>query len=142
MHLPGIVLDCSEAEQTGYWSHSTWSERFVGDGYLHDGNAEKGAKSIRFTPNLPQAGKYELRIAYSALNNRATNTPITIYASGGPQTVRIDQRVKPPIDGLFLSLGTFRFDAAGAARIEISNADTDGYVVVDALQIIPVPDER
>lgn len=137
--LEGIVIDSSEARQRGHWAHSTWSERFVGDGYLHDGNADKGAKSIRFTAKLPKAGKYEVRIAYSAFNNRATNTPITIHTSQGPQVVRINQRVEPPIDGLFLSLGTFHFD--DAASIEITNADTDGYVVVDALQLIPVADD-
>ena len=40
--------------------------------------------------------------------------------------VRIDQRAKPPIDGILLSLGTFDL-----------NADTDGYVVVDAVQLLP-----
>ncbi len=138
MNLPGIVLDSSQAEQIGYWSHSTWSERFIGDGYLHDGDDQKGAKSIRFTPNLPRTGKYEVRIAYSAFKNRATNTPVTIHASDGRQTVRINQRVEPPIDGLFLSLGTFPFDAGNSGRVEISNAGTDGYVVVDAVQWIPV----
>ncbi|MFH1268422.1 MAG: FAD-dependent oxidoreductase [Planctomycetota bacterium] len=139
--LPGIVLDCSEGERTGYWSESTWSERFVGDGYLHDGDTQKGAKSIRFTPNLPRAGKYEVRIAYAAFDNRATNTPVTIHASGGPETVRINQRVEPPIDGMFLSLGTFHFDAGGTARVEITNAGTDGYVVVDAMQWLPVSED-
>ena len=123
------------------WSESTWSERFLGDGYLHDGDTQKGAKSIRFTPKLPKAGRYELRIAYAAFGNRATNTPVTIHTSDGPVTVRINQRVEPPIDGMFLSLGTFRFDAGGAAHVEITNAGTDGYVVVDALQWLPVPEE-
>jgi hypothetical protein len=136
--LPGIVVDSAEAEQIGHWSHSTWSGQFLGDGYLHDGDTEKGAKLLRFTPMLPRAGDYEVRIAYAAYENRATNTPITIHASGGPRTVRINQRKTPPIDGLFLSLGMNHFDA-GPARIEIGNPDTDGYVVVDALQLIPAP---
>jgi hypothetical protein len=138
LDLAGIVVDSSEAEQVGYWSHSTWSDRFIGDGYLHDGDDQKGAKLLRFAPNLPRAGKYEVRIAFSAFGNRATNTPVTIHASDGAQTVRINQRVEPPIDGLFLSLGTFPFDAGSAVRVEISNDETDGYVVVDAVQFLPV----
>jgi hypothetical protein len=136
--LPGIVLDSSQAEQIGYWSHSTWSDRFIGDGYLHDGNEQKGTKLLRFTPNLPRAGKYEVRIAYAAFGNRATNTPVTVHAADGRHEVSVDQRVEPPIDGLLRSLGTFPFEAGRGARVEISNAETDGYVVVDAVQFLPV----
>ena len=32
----------------------------------------------------------------------------------------------------------FRFEAAKPAAIEISNAGTDGYVIADAVQLIPV----
>ena len=49
--------------------------------------------------------------------------------------MRIDQRKAPPDDGLFLSLGRFDLEP-GTARIEVGNADTDGYVVVDAVQLI------
>lgn len=135
--LPGIVLDSSAAHQTGPWSHSTWSDEFLGEGYLHDGDTEKGAKSLQFTAEIPRAGSYEVRIAYVAFDNRATNTPVTIHTSRGPKTVEINQRKKPPIDNLFLSLGVFHFDAGPTARIEVSNAGTDGYVVVDAVQLIP-----
>jgi hypothetical protein len=136
----GIVCDSSEARQRGYWAHSTWSDSFIGDGYLHDDNAGKGDKSIRFHVGLAAPGKYEVRIAYSAFSNRASNTPVTIHTSRGAETVRIDQRKTPPIEELFLPLGTFSFDAGEAARVEITNAGTDGYVVVDAIQFIPVGD--
>ncbi|MBI5396602.1 MAG: hypothetical protein HZA91_15015 [Verrucomicrobia bacterium] len=41
------------------------------------------------------------------------------------------------IGGLFHSLGRFDLDAGEATSIVISNAGTDGFVVVDALQIVP-----
>ena len=131
----GLVIDSSEGVQRGFWQHSTWSGRFVLDGYLHDGNTDKGGKSIQFLPQLEKAGRYEVRIGYAAADNRAGNTPVTINAQDGPQTILIDQRKAPPIDGLFLSLGTFDLEP-GTARIEVTNADTDGYVVVDAVQLI------
>jgi len=43
----------------------------------------------------------------------------------------------PEIEGLFHSLGRFDLDAGDATSIVISNAGTDGYVIVDAIQIIP-----
>jgi len=136
--LAGVVLDDAEVELTGNWTHSTHSPPFVLAGYLHDGNEAKGAKSIRFRPRLKEPGRYDVRIAYSAFSNRATNTPVTVHTPEGAETTRINQRIEPPIGGLFFPLGTFRLDAEGTV-IEITNAGTDGYVVVDAVQLIPVP---
>jgi len=135
--LPGIVIDDTRAETTGNWVHSEFGGDFIGMGYSHDGHADKGAKSICFKPNLPKAGRYEVRIAYTAYGNRATNTPVTIQTSGGTKTVHINQRVKPAIDGRFHSLGKFHLDAGQATSIVVGNAETDGYVVVDAVQLIP-----
>ena len=133
----GIVLDDAAAEIIGEWGHSTYSKPFIGDGYLTDGNDGKGGKTIRFRPNLPKAGVYEIRLAYGSENNRATNIPVTIHTSGGEKKIMVNQRQKPEINGLFHSLGRFELDAGGATTITISNAGTDGYVVVDAVQLVP-----
>lgn len=133
--LPGIILEAREAQRTGLWTASTHTGPFIGDGYLHDGNTAKAQKSIRFQPRMSKPGKYEVRLAYSALGNRATNTPVTVRHAGGSKTVRIDQRRTPPIDSLFISLGVFELDERSA--VIVTNADTDGYVVVDAVQLIP-----
>ena len=93
-------------------------------------------KSVTFRPRLAKAGRYEVRIAYAAYGNRATNTPVTIHTPRGAKTIRVNQRLTPPIDGLFLSLGTFELGAGDAARIVISNTGTDGYVIVDAVQLL------
>lgn len=138
--LAGIVLDDTQAETTGRWVHSDYSKSFVGEGYAHDGDADKGAKSMRFTLRPPEAGTYELRIAYSAFDNRTTNAPVAIHTSRGSRTVRVNQRVTPPLDGLFLPLGTFELEAGETVRVEITNDGTDGYVVVDALQLVPAGD--
>lgn len=134
--LPGIVVDCSQAEATGNWVTSDYSQPFVGNGYLHDGNTDKGNKSLRFTIEVPKSGRHELRLAYSAVNNRAANVPVTIETPGGTKTVRINQRLKPPIDGLFCSLGTFDLEAGRSITISITTEGTDGYVTADAVQLI------
>ena len=134
--LPGIVLEAAQAEAQGRWEHSTFSQPYVGDGYVHDGNEAKGAKALTFRPKLPAAGRYEVRIAYTAYPNRATNTPVTIATPRGEKTIRINQREKPPIGGLWLSLGTFDLDGGETTRIIVRTDGTDGYVVVDAVQLI------
>ncbi|MFW6162981.1 MAG: FAD-dependent oxidoreductase [Planctomycetota bacterium] len=135
--LPGIVLDHHQAQQTGPWVHSTFTEPYVGDGYIHDGNEAKGDKRVVFVPEIPKAGRYDVRIAYVPYPNRATNVPVTVQTPAAARTVRIDQRKKPPIDGLFLSLGVFDLPAGRKTRIVVANAGTDGYVIADAVQLLP-----
>ena len=50
--------------------------------------------------------------------------------------VPVDQR-KPKISGdLWLSLGTFNFKKGEQYYVNLSNEKTEGYVVVDAIQVI------
>ena len=134
--LPGIVVEHTQATLRGAWSHSTYTQPYVGDGYIHDGNAAKGARTVTFTATVPRAGRYELRIAYTAYQNRASNVPVTIATPGASKTVRIDQRQAPPIDGLLLPVGTLDLAAGATVRVTVSNADTDGYVIADAIQLL------
>jgi hypothetical protein len=134
--LPGIVLDDSQAKIVGEWKLSQFTRSFIGEGYLQDLNAGKGEKTITFTPMLPKATRYDVRLAYSALGNRANNVRVNILHADGEDTVYVDQTLPPPIDGRFVSLGKFRFEKNGAGYVLISNDDTKGHVIVDALQFI------
>jgi hypothetical protein len=88
---------------------------------------------LEFHPDV--VGRFEVRLAYVAFANRATNVPVTVTHVGGQTTVHVNQRLQPPIDGQFVSLGTFRLD--DRSTIRIANTATDGYVVVDGLQLVP-----
>jgi hypothetical protein len=136
--LQGIVVDDRQAELTGDWSTSSSVGPYVADGYLHDSDMSKGEKSARFVPDLPSAGRYEVRLAYSPNPNRATNVPVTVHGSEGTKTVKINQRQVPPIDKTFISLGRYTFEAGKRGYVQISNAGTDGHVIVDAVQFVPV----
>jgi hypothetical protein len=133
--LSGIVVDDAQAKRTGSWAESHVQSPYVGSGYLHDENAGKGAKKLRFEVPLPKPGKYEVRLAYTPNPNRATNVPVTIEHAGGSTTVKIDERKTPEIEKVFATLGAHEFSGTKAV-IEVSNAGTDGYVVVDAIQLV------
>src|SRR6185503_3983275 len=47
-NFAGIVVDSSRARPVGEWKHSTYSKRYIGDGYLHDLNEGKGNKTLSF----------------------------------------------------------------------------------------------
>jgi hypothetical protein len=133
--LSGIVVDDPQAEKTGTWTSSQSQPPFVGESYLHDGEEEKGAKRVRFTPKLPAAGRYEVLLFYSAHANRATNVPVVVRHATGEATVRVNQR-QPVKEGEPLRLGTFGFAAEGG-WVEIRTEGTSGYVVADAVQFLP-----
>jgi hypothetical protein len=135
--LAGIVVDHSKAAKTGEWLISTALGPFVGEGYLHDNNQAKGQMRVRFTPRLPKEGPYEVRLFYTANPNRATNTPVAIHSIDGERTVKVNQR-QAPNGKQAVSLGTFAFAAGEAGWVEIRNDETDGFVIADAVQFIPV----
>lgn len=135
--LEGIVVDDEAAERTGFNPTSQVIGPFVGVGYRHDDNANKGEQSVRFPVAIQKAGTYELRISYSPNDNRATNVPVTIHAGSESTAVHVNQRKKPE-HGAFATVGKFSLPV-GNCIIEISNADTDGHVIVDAIQLVVLP---
>jgi hypothetical protein len=135
--LSGIVIDDVEAELSPGWSASRSVAGFVGHRYLHEADQAKGERTAVFRAKLPAAGRYDVRLAYTANPNRATNVPVTIQHGETSTTRHINQRNKPKLESAFVSLGEFDFPSA-EARVSVSNADTDGHVIVDAVQFLPV----
>ncbi|MBS0266013.1 MAG: FAD-dependent oxidoreductase [Planctomycetes bacterium] len=133
--LPGLVRDDTSAQYTGDWTQSDSIAGFVGVGYRHDGNDGKGQKSARFEFTLSQPGRYRVRVAYTPADNRAERVPVTIKTAAGEKLVQVNQRQKPTAEG-FQDLGEFEFPKT--AVVIISNAGTNGYVVVDAVQLLPM----
>jgi hypothetical protein len=134
--LPGIVLDDQDAEVIGFESVGQSTPGYVEVGYRHDGNTAKGEQTAKFTPELPKAARYRVFVSYGALGNRATNVPVRVHHAGGETTVTIDQRRKPSGKDGFEPVGTFEFEAGKSGWVQIGNADTDGHVIVDAVQFL------
>jgi hypothetical protein len=136
--LTGIVVDDQDAVRVGFDRNSSAHPVYVGGGYLHDGNEGKGAQSARFVPEIPKTGRYEVFVAYPWNANRATNVPVTIRHADGETKFILNERKKPAVQELLQSVGTFRFEKGRAGAVEISNAGTDGFVVIDAVQWVEV----
>jgi cytochrome c553 len=136
--VPGIVVDDAQAKKVGEWQHSTVSGHYVGDGYLHDQNAGKGEKTLTFQPDLPDAGRYEVRLAYSPGSSRADAVPVTIFSADGEKTIHVDMRREPPIDSRFVSLGEYRVEKNGQAYVILETTGTRGHVTADAVTFIPL----
>lgn len=135
--IAGIVLDDSEAKYAGDWKVGEKLTPLIGSSYRHDDRAKKSAASALFTPAIPEAGKYEVRLLYVHSSNRASNATITIRGAEGEETVTLNQREACLEDGIPRSLGVFVFAKGKAGTIEVSNPGADGYIVVDGLQLLP-----
>lgn len=138
--LPGLVVDETAAELTGEWQYSTHTPPYVGLGYLHDRKAGKGGKSVAFTPDLPKAGWYEVRLAHCHNVRRSTRTPVTVRHAGGATTLIVNQQQEAPVDRLWRPLGVFYFAAGRAGWVRVGNEGTepDKVVIADAVQFLPV----
>jgi hypothetical protein len=136
--LPGIVVDDSQAKAVGEWKTSQRYPTFVGDGYLHDDNGMKGQLTLTFVPEIPKAGTYEVRFAYTALNNREKAVPITIQHADGEKDTTVDETELPDLAGRFVSLGKYRFEQGSQGFVMVSNSGTKQHVTADAVVFIPV----
>ncbi len=138
--LKGVVLDDADATLIGEWKQSTYAKGYLENGYVHDVDQEKGLKSATFSPDIPEAGLYEVRVSYTTGTNRATNVPVTVDGADGPQTVKVNQRRPPPGGDPFMAIGRFRFERGMGAVVTISNEGTNGHVIVDGLQLVLAKD--
>jgi hypothetical protein len=135
--LRGVVVDDGEAKIVGAWKPSTNVKSYIGAGYLTDDAEGKGAKTLTFMPKLAKAGRYEVRLAYTTGATRAKSVPVHVLHADGEAELTINQAQEPPIEGRFVSLGTFRFEKDGAGYVLISNEGTTGHVIADAVQFLP-----
>jgi hypothetical protein len=136
--LVGVVVDDEDAERVGFGSVSTAIGPFVGVGYRHDGGKGDGKQTAKFVPDIPAAGVYDVRVAYTPNPNRATRVPVEVTHAGGSAKVTINQRAKPPVSELFVSVGKYRFQKGKGGSVVIGNAGADGHVIIDAVVWVPV----
>ena len=90
-----------------------------------------------YAADLPKAGRYRVALSYGPNPNRAGNVSIRIRHADGESTLTVNQKAAPSGDKPFHPLGTFDFKSGREGWVEIINAGSDGYVIVDAVQWLP-----
>jgi hypothetical protein len=139
--LPGIVLDDADAKLEGDWTRSTNFKPSIGNGYVVSGNANErgdGRASATFRLKVPKTGEYKVLMAYSAHETRATNVPVTITSGGRETKLTVDQTRPLPAGQHFQPIGTATIGAEGETTIQIQTTGTTGFVILDAVQLVPV----
>ena len=140
-----VTMDDFDADLAGRWDGTfpeyipglplRYSDIFTGPG-IHRDVARKGQKSparARFQPSLPRAGKFQVCIGFRPAKNQATNVPVTIRHAGGTAKLTVNEREETtPFN--FTPVGEFSFKAGDSGFVEITNANTDGRVVIDGVR--------
>jgi hypothetical protein len=134
--LPPIVLDDTQAELRGPWSHSANFKPHVGAGYRHDEKRGDGACEAIFRFKVPQTGSYELRMAYSAHATRATRVPVAVRNGVTTVDLLVDQTQPMPAGAVFRSIGKVQLQKEVETTVTIRNEGTEGFVILDALQLV------
>lgn len=135
--LKGLVVDDEQADRVGFYGVSQQIGPHVDVGYRHDGNADKGGQSAKYSFKVTKPGKYAVRVGFTPNGNRATNVPVTVQTSAGKTlSAKLNQKQKPESEGFSKVLEVEL--TPGTTVVEISNRDTDGYVVIDAVQLLPI----
>ena len=136
--LGGVVVDGATIELEGDWTESSSLRPFVGDSYFHDGNGDKGMKFAKFPFVAPMEGFHEIKVAFSSFGNRAGKLKYAVKHKSGVSHIFVDQRKSRSDHELWFSLGSFEYNEGDQYYVSLSNENTDGYVVVDAIQVIPL----
>ena len=80
--------------------------------------SETETASVRWTPDIPEAGTYGVYVAYQTASNSAPDATYTVFHKGGSTTFKINQQMG---GGTWIFLGYFDFDKGLA---------TDQYVTL------------
>ncbi len=135
--LGGVLVDDTDAVKVGKWTNSTNYKHFIGTGYVHDDNSNRGESSIQYKTRLEADGEYEIRMSHSPGANRSSRVIVVVTSAAGDTELLLDQR-KNTLEPMWSTIGKFDFLKSSDAVVTIHNRDSDGYVIADAIQFIPM----
>jgi len=129
--------DTSFVSSTGIWSTSTAIVGYEGSNYLHDNRL--GTQTFQFDLGsaLQVPGNFEVELLWTDHPNRATNVSVSLFDGIDIFNFIVNQRDVDPGPASQL-LGTYFLEAD--SYLSISAANADGYVIVDAVRLSPVPE--
>jgi RHS repeat-associated protein len=87
-----------------------------------------------WTPNVSQAGTYEVYARWTANPNRATDAKYTVTHASGNTTTTVNQQANGAAWNL---LGTYTLTPGTTHKVTLTD-ESNGYVVADAIRLVPI----
>lgn len=136
MHPSELILTHAQARVTGPWHVSTDRGNSCSEGYLSI-RPGVGANRVRWTPDIPAAGNYEVYYWLPDGDDTITmNANFKVFDSIGEHTYQVYERA----GGQWVLLGKHHFHQGSMGYIEIDDApEGGGTVIADAIKIVPEP---
>ena len=136
--IPGLVIDDTAAKLEGDWTHSQYAGAYIGKGYTHDANKNKGKARATFPVRVKEPGIYRVSFSWRGGGGRAANVPLTVQHALGETRLFVNQSVPPEGPHDFFPIGEYLFQPDKPGNVVISNEGTEGYVIIDAIRLVPV----
>jgi N-acetylmuramoyl-L-alanine amidase CwlA len=114
------------------WGTSSFSAERYGADYRF-ANPVLASDSAWFKVNIPSSGNYFVDVRYPADPGYNSATPFVVAASGGNQTVIVNQTAN---GGVWRNLGSFNLTAGDYNVVGVSRwTSAAGYVIADAVRV-------
>ncbi len=115
------------------WGTSAWSAQRYGADYRFATPNTTASDVAWFGATIAAAGPHTVEVWYPTDAGYNDSTPFVVAASGGNQSIRVNQRVN---GGRWVSLGTFTLAAGTYNVVGVSRwTSGTGYVIADAVRI-------
>lgn len=138
---PEILVDNEDKEyiqMSGDWK--TVSKGSYGPTMLLDETKANTDKAVQFVPDITESGKYDIYTYFPQLENGSDQTYIRVFDGKQHKNIVIsksDILVEGQTSGEWVLLGTYELPNGEKAYVEISNKNTNGAVVADAVLFVP-----
>lgn len=141
--LPEILVDNENKENLtieGEWKTEKIKGCY-GLSLLSDESKGASKKSVHFNPTISVAGKYKLFAYFPQVAKASSTVNITIFDGKKSKQITVkpnEIKIEGQTSGEWVSLGTFRLPKGKKSYVGISNQNTDGVVVADAVLFVPI----
>lgn len=132
--------DSSQTDYVGKWWPSIYRSGYYGGSYRYATNADP-EKIYTWSPYVNKAGFYRAYARWPQGPNFASNATYRVLHQDPVSGVTLSNSVimnQQQNGNHWMDLGVYWF-AAGPATIELTNVNTNGTCVADAVQLVPEP---
>ena len=117
---------------SGNWGTSSFSDQKYGADYRF-ANPVLASDAAWFKVNIPSSGNYFVDVRYPDDPGYNSSTPFVVVASGGNQTINVNQQTG---GGVWKNLGSFSLAAGDYNLVGVSRWTSGaGYVIADAVRV-------
>lgn len=133
--------DSTAVQRKGNWILNT-AGGYGPDYYVHVPEGAEGA-SMRFTADIPAAGKYNAYMYFPKVADISSRTMVIVHDGTRNHGISIrdaDIRVEGQTSGEWVPLGTYDLREGRNNYVQVTGKDADGKVIADAVIWVPASD--